>query len=77
MAARWGAGEDTLTACNMDFHQLDTLDGVMYMCHYIVRLVLSLLLVFLVFVEPEGSVLCSCAETAHGKSDTWMHLEYQ
>ncbi|XP_042358166.1 peroxisome proliferator-activated receptor gamma coactivator-related protein 1 [Plectropomus leopardus] len=26
MAARWGAGEDTLTACNMDFFPIDTLD---------------------------------------------------
>lgn len=58
MAARWGAGEDSLTACNMDFLHLDTLDGVKYMCYYTVRLILSLLLVFLVFVEPEGSVLC-------------------
>lgn len=28
MAARWGAGEETLTACNMDLFQLDKLDGV-------------------------------------------------
>ncbi|XP_011601667.2 peroxisome proliferator-activated receptor gamma coactivator-related protein 1 [Takifugu rubripes] len=27
MAARWGAGEETLTACNMDLFQLDKLDG--------------------------------------------------
>lgn len=59
MAARWGAGEDTLTACSMDFFQLETLDGVKYMCYYTVRLIRSLLLVFLVFVEPEGSMLCS------------------
>ncbi|XP_039994416.1 peroxisome proliferator-activated receptor gamma coactivator-related protein 1 [Xiphias gladius] len=26
MAARWGAGEETLTACNMDFFPMDTLD---------------------------------------------------
>ncbi|XP_069574048.1 peroxisome proliferator-activated receptor gamma coactivator-related protein 1 [Brachyistius frenatus] len=26
MAARWGAGEDTLTACNMEFFRMDTLD---------------------------------------------------
>uniref|UniRef100_UPI0037E974FE peroxisome proliferator-activated receptor gamma coactivator-related protein 1 n=1 Tax=Semicossyphus pulcher TaxID=241346 RepID=UPI0037E974FE len=26
MAARWGAGEETLTACNMEFFPLDTLD---------------------------------------------------
>ncbi|CAN9499830.1 unnamed protein product [Ophioblennius macclurei] len=26
MAARWGAGEETLTACNMDFFHMDTLD---------------------------------------------------
>ncbi|XP_054456821.1 peroxisome proliferator-activated receptor gamma coactivator-related protein 1 [Anoplopoma fimbria] len=26
MAARWGAGEETLTACNMDFFSMDTLD---------------------------------------------------
>uniref|UniRef100_A0A3Q0T526 PPARG related coactivator 1 n=1 Tax=Amphilophus citrinellus TaxID=61819 RepID=A0A3Q0T526_AMPCI len=26
MAARWGAGEQTLTACNMEFFPLDTLD---------------------------------------------------
>ncbi|XP_031594868.1 peroxisome proliferator-activated receptor gamma coactivator-related protein 1 [Oreochromis aureus] len=26
MAARWGTGEETLTACNMDFFPLDTLD---------------------------------------------------
>ncbi|KAJ4948713.1 hypothetical protein JOQ06_020238 [Pogonophryne albipinna] len=26
MAARWGAGEDTLTACNMDMFHMDTLD---------------------------------------------------
>lgn len=61
MAARWGAGEDTLNACNMDFLQLDTLDAVKYMCCYIARLILSLLLVFLVFMGPKGSVLCSCA----------------
>lgn len=28
MAARWGAGEETLTACNMDFFPMDTLDEV-------------------------------------------------
>ncbi|KAM9344802.1 uncharacterized protein pprc1 [Symphorus nematophorus] len=26
MAARWGTGEDTLTACNMEFFPMDTLD---------------------------------------------------
>uniref|UniRef100_A0A3P8TE44 PPARG related coactivator 1 n=1 Tax=Amphiprion percula TaxID=161767 RepID=A0A3P8TE44_AMPPE len=26
MAARWGAGEETLTACNMEFFPIDTLD---------------------------------------------------
>ncbi|XP_059214879.1 peroxisome proliferator-activated receptor gamma coactivator-related protein 1 [Centropristis striata] len=26
MAARWGAGEETLTACNMEFFPMDTLD---------------------------------------------------
>ncbi|XP_028279939.1 peroxisome proliferator-activated receptor gamma coactivator-related protein 1 [Parambassis ranga] len=26
MAARWGAGEETLTACNIDFFPMDTLD---------------------------------------------------
>ncbi|KAM7408762.1 hypothetical protein PAMA_002473 [Pampus argenteus] len=26
MAVRWGAGEETLTACNMDFFPMDTLD---------------------------------------------------
>ncbi|XP_034537885.1 peroxisome proliferator-activated receptor gamma coactivator-related protein 1 [Notolabrus celidotus] len=26
MAARWGAGEETLTACNMDFFTMDSLD---------------------------------------------------
>ncbi|XP_026212092.1 peroxisome proliferator-activated receptor gamma coactivator-related protein 1 [Anabas testudineus] len=26
MAARWGVGEETLTACNMDFFPMDTLD---------------------------------------------------
>lgn len=61
MAARWGASEDTLNACNMDFSQLDTADAVKYMCYYIVRLILSLLLVSLVVMEPKGSVLCSCA----------------
>lgn len=28
MAARWGAAEETLTACNMDLFPLDKLDGV-------------------------------------------------
>lgn len=46
MAARWGASENTLNACNMDFSQLDTVDAVKYMCCYIVRLMPSLLLSF-------------------------------
>lgn len=28
MAARWRVGEETLTACNMDFFAMDTLDEV-------------------------------------------------
>ncbi|XP_037321508.2 peroxisome proliferator-activated receptor gamma coactivator-related protein 1 isoform X1 [Pungitius pungitius] len=28
MAARWGAGEDTLTTCNMEYFSMDTLDEV-------------------------------------------------
>lgn len=56
MAARWGAAEDTLTACNMDLFQLDKLDGVKYDCCYIIRLVFSLLPVFRVLVEAKGGV---------------------
>nr|XP_061793886.1 peroxisome proliferator-activated receptor gamma coactivator-related protein 1-like [Nerophis lumbriciformis] len=32
MAVRWGAGEDTLTACNMDFFPLDTLGEPAELC---------------------------------------------
>lgn len=31
MAARWGAGEDTLTTCNMEYFSMDTLDEVTHM----------------------------------------------
>nr|XP_057915108.1 peroxisome proliferator-activated receptor gamma coactivator-related protein 1 [Doryrhamphus excisus] len=32
MAAQWGAGEETLTACNMDFFPLDTLSETPELC---------------------------------------------
>lgn len=67
MAARWGAGEAMLTACNMDFFSTNTLDEVKYNDLTLMCFLFGITRVFLLYVNV------SCAgNNALGKSDTWI-----
>lgn len=56
MAARWGAGEETLTVCNMDFFPMETLDEVMN----------TSVLYPLAFNATVGSCVCVCGSGEEG-----------
>lgn len=79
MAARWGAGEETLTACNMDFFPMDTLDEVYNLFRIPPSFTYctgSLFCVRLVTQDGAGCVsVCVCESyTCAWKSDTWMQM---
>lgn len=51
MAARWGAGETMLTACNMDFFATNTLDEVKYNDLTLKCFIFGIMRVFLLYVN--------------------------